>query len=137
MLYQPLKLKNPLLKHHGYIQDLHRCHVQHPHLFVKINSIFWNEVILIETIIFIYTYYLYIHMTNFSIRIDPELKKKMDSLRHLNWSEIIRKAIRSEIRNETEISKAKAVLLNEKIRKKAPENFESLEIIRKFREERH
>ena len=75
-------------------------------------------------------------MTNFSIRIDPELKKKMDSLKHLNWSEILRKAIRSEIRNETEISKAKAVLLNEKIRKIAPENFNSVEIIRKFREER-
>jgi len=76
-------------------------------------------------------------MTNFSIRIDPELKEKMDSLKHLNWSEILRKAIRSEIRNETEISKAKAVLLNEKIRKIAPENFNSVEIIRKFREERH
>ncbi|TFG24366.1 MAG: hypothetical protein EU533_02220 [Promethearchaeota archaeon] len=76
-------------------------------------------------------------MVNFSIRIDPELKKKMDLLKHLNWSEIIRKAIRSEIRNETEISKAKAVLLNEKIRKKAPEHFNSVEIIRKFREERH
>lgn len=76
-------------------------------------------------------------MANFSIRIDPELKKKMDSLKHLNWSEIIRKAIRAEIRNETEISKAKAVLLNEKIRKKAPENFNSVEIIRQFREERH
>jgi len=76
-------------------------------------------------------------MANFSIRIDPELKKKMDSLKHLNWSEIIRKAIRSEIRNESEISKAKAVLLNERIRKIAPENFNSVEIIRRFREERH
>jgi predicted transcriptional regulator len=76
-------------------------------------------------------------MANFSIRIDPELKKKMDSLKHLNWSEIIRKAIRSEIQNEIEINKAKAVLLNEKIRKVAPENFNSVEIIRKFREERH
>ena len=76
-------------------------------------------------------------MANFSIRIDPELKKKMDSLKHLNWSEIIRKAIRSEILNETEINKAKAVLLNEKIRKIAHENFNSVEIIRKFREERH
>ena len=76
-------------------------------------------------------------MANFSIRIDPELKKKMDSLKHLNWSEVIRRAIRSEIQNETERNKAKAVLLNEKIRKKAPENFNSVEIIRKFREERH
>ena len=76
-------------------------------------------------------------MANFSIRIDPELKKKMDSLKHLNWSEIIRKAIRSEIQNEIEINKAKAVLLNEKIRKIAPENFNSVEIIHRFREERH
>ena len=76
-------------------------------------------------------------MTNISVRIDSELKKKMDSLKHLNWSEIIRKAIKSEIHNETQINKAKAVLLNEKIRKIAPENFNSMEIIRKFREERH
>ena len=76
-------------------------------------------------------------MANFSIRIDQELKKKMDSLKHLNWSEIIRKAIRTEIQNEIEINKAKAVLLNEKIRKIAHENFNSVEIIRKFREERH
>ena len=76
-------------------------------------------------------------MTNISVRIDPELKKKMDALKHLNWSEIICKAIKMEIQNKTEINKAKAVLLNEKIRKKAPENFNSTDIIRKFREERH
>ncbi len=76
-------------------------------------------------------------MTNISVRIDPELKKKMDALKHLNWSEIIRKAIKIEIQNKTKINKAKAVLLNEKIRKKAPENFNSIDIIRKFREERH
>jgi len=55
-------------------------------------------------------------MTNISVRIDPELK---------------------EIQNETEMNKAKAVLLNEKIRKIAPEHFNSVDIIRKFREERH
>ena len=76
-------------------------------------------------------------MTNISVRIDPELKEKMDSLKHLNWSEVIRKAIKSKIQNETEINKAKAVLLNEKIRKIAPKNFNSVDIIRKFREERH
>ena len=76
-------------------------------------------------------------MVNFSVRIDSELKKKMNSLKHLNWSEIVRKAIKSEIRNETETNKAKAVLLNEKIRKKAPKDFNSVEIIREFREERH
>jgi hypothetical protein len=76
-------------------------------------------------------------MTNISVRIDPELKEKMDSLKHLNWSEIIRKAIKAEIQNEIEVNKAKAVLLNEKIRKIAPKDFNSVDIIRRFREERH
>lgn len=76
-------------------------------------------------------------MKNISVRIDPELKEKMDSLKHLNWSEIIRKAIKAEIQNQTKFNKAKAVLLNEKIRKIAPKNFNSVDIIRKFREERH
>jgi len=76
-------------------------------------------------------------MTNISVRIDPELKEKMDALKHLNWSEIIRKAIKSKIQDENELNKAKAVLLNEKIRKIAPENFNSVDIIRKFRTERH
>jgi Arc/MetJ-type ribon-helix-helix transcriptional regulator len=76
-------------------------------------------------------------MTNISVRIDPELKEKMDALKHLNWSEVIRKAIKSKIQDESELNKAKAVLLNEKIRKIAPENFDSVDIVRKFREERH
>ena len=76
-------------------------------------------------------------MANISVRIDSDLKKKMDSLKHLNWSEIIRRAIKQEIQNETKNNKAKAVLLNERVRKIAPENFNSVDIIRKFREERH
>ena len=75
-------------------------------------------------------------MTNISVRIDPELKEKMNSLKHINWSEIMRKAIKLEIQNQTETNKARAVLLNEKIRKIAPKNFNSVDIIRKFREKR-
>ena len=80
-----------------------------------------------------YTY----KMTIISVRIDPELKKKMDALKHLNWSEIIRQAIKHRIRDEMERNIAKAVLINEKIRKIAPENFNSADLIRQFREERH
>ena len=58
-------------------------------------------------------------------------------LNYLNWSEIIRNAIKKEIQNEMETNLAKAILLNEKIRKKAHENFNSTDIIRHFREERH
>ncbi len=76
-------------------------------------------------------------MVNISIRIDPELKKEMEKNKHLNWSEVLREAIIKRIKNERERNVAKAILINEKIRKKAPENFNSVEIIRSFREERH
>jgi metal-responsive CopG/Arc/MetJ family transcriptional regulator len=76
-------------------------------------------------------------MPTISIRIDPELKSKMDSFKHFNWSEIIRQAIKNKINTEREKNLAKAVLLNEQIRKKAPQDFNSTDIIRRFREERH
>ena len=73
----------------------------------------------------------------FSVRIGNELKNAMDSHKDVNWSEIVRQAIDKKLENEKERNLAKAVLLNEKIRKKAPENFNSTEIIRKFRNERN
>jgi Arc/MetJ-type ribon-helix-helix transcriptional regulator len=76
-------------------------------------------------------------MATISVRIDPELKKQMDALKHLNWSEIIRTAIKRQIKLERELNLAKAVLINEKVRKKSPEGFDSTDLIRKFREERH
>ena len=74
-------------------------------------------------------------MPTISVRIDPKLKERMDSFQHLNWSEIIRQAIRREINAKREYNLAKAVMLNDKIRKKAPEDFSSVEVIRRFREE--
>lgn len=76
-------------------------------------------------------------MPTISVRIDSELTKKMDKFKHFNWSEIIRQTIESKVQNETEKNMAKAVLINERIRKKAPKNFNSVDLIRKFREERH
>lgn len=76
-------------------------------------------------------------MTTVSVRIDPELKKEMEKLNHLNWSEIIRQAIKKRLKNESEKNLAKAVLINDKLRKEAPEGFNSTELIRKFREKRH
>jgi len=72
-----------------------------------------------------------------SVRIDDELKASMDAYKHINWSEIIRQAIIRTIQEEKESDMAKAVLLNDKIRKKAPEGFESTDIIRQFRETRY
>ena len=73
-------------------------------------------------------------MVNISVRVDDETKKEMENLKQVNWSEIIREAIRNRIDQETQNNLAKAVLYNEKIRKKAPEGYDSTNIIREWRE---
>lgn len=76
-------------------------------------------------------------MATISVRISQKLKKEMEKFKHINWSEIMRNAIKNEINNQIEKNLAKAVLINERIRKKAPKDFNSVDIIRRFREERH
>ena len=75
-------------------------------------------------------------MTTISVRIDPNLKKEMDKLNHLNWSEIIRVAIKNTIQNESKKNQARAVLINERIRKIAPAGFDSVKVIRNMRDSR-
>jgi Arc/MetJ-type ribon-helix-helix transcriptional regulator len=75
-------------------------------------------------------------MVNISVRVDDELKKEMEQHKEVNWSEIIREAIRSHLKQEKQRNLAKAVLINEKIRKKASEDYDSTEIIREWREKR-
>ena len=75
-------------------------------------------------------------MTTISVRIDSDLKKEMDKLNHLNWSEIIRVAIKNTIHNETKKNQARAVLINERIRKHAHDGFDSVEVIRNMRDRR-
>ena len=77
------------------------------------------------------------YMVVFSFRIDEELKKAMDMHKSVNWSEIVNQAIKKVIQQEYETNKAKAVLLNEKIRKKAPHDYDSTEIIRRMRDTRY
>ena len=40
-------------------------------------------------------------MTVFSVRIDPELKRKMEELRQVNWSEIVRMFLEDRVRTES------------------------------------
>lgn len=74
-------------------------------------------------------------MTVITIRIDEETKKMMDQT-NLNWSEIIRQAIRTKIEEDTRKNLAKAVLINEKTRKTSRGEMKAEEIIRRFRDER-
>ena len=75
-------------------------------------------------------------MVNISVRVDKALKKEMERLKEVNWSEIIREAIRARIDQEHQRNLAKAVLINEQIRKSAPQNYDSTTIIREWRETR-
>ena len=75
-------------------------------------------------------------MVNISVRVDDELKKEMEQCKEVNWSEIIREAIKSHLKQEQQRNLAKAVLINERIKKKAPEGYDSVDIIREWRENR-
>ena len=83
---------------------------------------------------------MYIHVktvANISVRVDNNLKKEMERLKEINWSEIIREAIRTRIDQENQRNLAKAVLINEQIRKYASKGYDSTQIIRQWRETRH
>ncbi len=75
-------------------------------------------------------------MTVITVRIDEETKRMMERIR-INWSEFIRNAIRSKIAEERRKNLAKAVLINERLRKKSRGEARAEEIVRKFRDERY
>jgi len=68
--------------------------------------------------------------------VDERLKREMERLSHINWSEVIREALERKVKEESGRSLAEAVLLNEKLRKKAPEGWDSAEVIRAWRRRR-
>ncbi|MDF2954490.1 hypothetical protein [Candidatus Alkanophaga liquidiphilum] len=68
-----------------------------------------------------------------TVRVDERLKREMERLSHINWSEVVRKALERKVKEESGRNLAEAVLLNEKLRKKAPEGWDSAEVIRAWR----
>jgi len=75
-------------------------------------------------------------MTVITVRIDEETKRMMDEIR-INWSEFIRNAIKNKIMEERRRNLAKAVLINERMRRKSAGEAKAEEIIRRFRDERY
>jgi Arc/MetJ-type ribon-helix-helix transcriptional regulator len=75
-------------------------------------------------------------MANISVRVDEKMKKEMERLKQVNWSEIIRVAIKERLDQEKQKNLAKAVLINEKIRKTAPIGYDSTSVIREWRDRR-
>ena len=72
-----------------------------------------------------------------TVRVDEETKKRMERLRHINWSEVLREAITQRINREQGRHLAKAVLLNDQLRRKAPKGWDSVEVIRYWRDHRY
>ncbi len=77
-----------------------------------------------------------------SFRIDRRIKRKMDELRHVNWSEVVRRAIVEVIEREEARRREKdalrikrAALRSEKLSRKV-EGWSSVEEIRRWRERR-
>jgi len=75
-------------------------------------------------------------MTVITVRIDEELKRRMKEIK-INWSEFIRNAIANKIEEEKRKNLAKAILINEKLRRKSLGEPSAEEIIRMFREARY
>ena len=72
-------------------------------------------------------------MTTVSVRIPDELKKEMEMHPAINWSEVLRQAIHHKLNNQNESNLVKAVLLNERIRKNAPKEWDTTDFIQKDR----
>jgi len=72
-------------------------------------------------------------MSTVTVRVPPEIRELMKKYRNVNWSEVVREAILKKIREESERNLAEAVLLNEKLRRKAPEGWDSVKVIRDWR----
>lgn len=74
-------------------------------------------------------------MVRTSITIPKSMKKEMEKA-NVNWSAVLREAIRRELERGREIDVVEAVLINEKLRRKAPEGWDSTKVIRAWRRKR-
>lgn len=84
---------------------------------------------------FINNKFVYTCMTVFTVRIDDEIRAAMNSI-DVNWSEVVRVAIKRRLDEEKRRNLAKAVLLNEELRRPSKGEERAEEIIRRFRDER-
>lgn len=78
-----------------------------------------------------------------SVRVDEETKAKMDLYKDVNWSEVIRRAIKARVEVEerlhSRIDRARALKASEdmeRLRAKTSGKWSGVEEIRKWREER-
>ncbi len=75
-----------------------------------------------------------------SFRIDKKLKEKMDKLKHINWSEVVRRAIYETIVREEakmrskDFERIKRAALRAELLSRRVEGWSSVEEVRRWRE---
>ena len=74
-------------------------------------------------------------MVRTSVTIPESMKQEMEKV-DVNWSAVVREAIRRKLEYEHERDTIEAVLINEKLRRKAPEGWDSTEVIKAWRSRR-
>lgn len=74
-------------------------------------------------------------MVRTSVTIPESMKEEMVKA-DVNWSAVVREAIRQKLEWEHERDAIEAVLINEKLRRKAPEGWDSTKVIRAWRTRR-
>ena len=74
-------------------------------------------------------------MVRTSVTIPESMKKEMERV-DVNWSAVMREAIRRKLEWMHERDVVEAVLINEKLRRKAPESWDSTKVIRAWRSRR-
>jgi len=72
-------------------------------------------------------------MATVTVRVPEETKREMKKLKHVNWSEVMRKAITEGVRREKMRSAAKRI---EELRAKSKVKWDSVSVIREWRERR-
>ncbi len=72
-------------------------------------------------------------MVTITVRVPEELRKEMKKLKHVNWSEVIRQAIAEELKRE-KMRKASQTI--EELRAKSKVKWNSVAVIREWREKR-
>lgn len=74
-------------------------------------------------------------MTRTSVTIPESLKKEMSKV-DINWSAVLREAIKRKLAYESEKDIVEAILINERLRRKAPKGWDSTRVIRVWRSRR-
>lgn len=67
-----------------------------------------------------------------TITLPSALKQEMDKSEE-NWSQVIREMIRQRIEEEGHTDMAEAIILNEKVKRRAPKEWSSLQVIKQWR----